>query len=68
MKELIEALIVFQRYSENEYPTHCEHDALCVCHIEQSDMSEVDREYVEARSFFWNEEYDCWSSYKYGSC
>ena len=67
MKELIEALQIFLKYRNETWPTHCEHDILMVIGIEEEEPSEEDRERLRELGFDWNEEHDCWASYKYGS-
>ncbi len=42
MKDLIEALLIIQKYLKNpdsKYPTSCEHDTLYVCEVNLCDMS-----------------------------
>lgn len=34
--------------------------------IAEAELSDEDKEQVEKLSFFWNEEYDCWISYRFG--
>jgi hypothetical protein len=67
MKQLIEALTIFLKYMEDvSYPTHCEHDVLHVaCGPEL--VSEEDKAKLDTLGFF-PDEYDGFSSYKYGSC
>lgn len=41
MKDLIEALLILQKYLNNpdsEYPTSCEHDMLYVCDVNMKDI------------------------------
>lgn len=66
MKDLIEALTILSKYANEEYPTHCEHDVLLVVGITQ-DVSEEDRVRLDALGFFWNTEFDAWSSFRFGS-
>ena len=69
MNDLIHALTIFDKYmepSEKEYPTICDHDILMVLCREQL-LSDEDMEMVEKLSFSWNDEYDCWTSYRFGS-
>lgn len=71
MKDLIEALTIFEKYiKENKYsPTHCEHDVFMVTGGITEDMvSDEDKFRLEKLSFRWSDEYECWISYRFGSC
>jgi hypothetical protein len=67
MDKLIEALSIFREYRNVERPTHCEHDVLCVMGIEKDEISNEDLARLDALGFFWDEEYDCWASFRFGS-
>jgi len=67
MKKLIEALTIFSKYADVDYPTHCEHDMLMVMDVAQESVSDTDVATLDKLGFFWNEEYDSWCSYRYGS-
>ena len=67
MKELIEALQIFLKYGNPDRPTHCEHDELMVVDIDKSLISETDLKRLDELGFFWSPEYDCFSSFKFGS-
>ena len=69
MKDLIEALIIFAKYMdpEQKWPTHCEHDILYVCHIEEADVSEEDIKRLDELGFFPSEE-GGFQSFRFGSC
>ena len=66
MKDLIEALQIFLKYGDPRNPTHCEHDIMMVS-IHTNDLEPADKERVEKLGFNWNTEYDCWTSYRFGS-
>ena len=66
MKDLITALNIFFKYSDDYAPTHCEHDELMV-NIDPSVVSDEDKEKLDTLGFFPNE-YDGFSSYRFGSC
>lgn len=68
MKDLIEALNIFLKYGNQKWPTHCEHDVLQVCGYSKEKISLEDRTKLESLGFFWDDEFDCWTSFKYGSC
>lgn len=50
MDDLIKALQIFRKYSNEEWPTHCEHDILYVC-VDPSLVSDKDKEELEKLSF-----------------
>ena len=66
MENLIKALQIFLKYGNPNYPTNCSHDELMVS-ISPDLVSEEDLKTLEELSFIPNE-YDGFSSYKYGSC
>lgn len=70
MEQLIEALQIFLKYSNEAYPTHCEHDILYVCGIDQSRVSDEDIKRLKELGFFPDDEGDgCgFASFRYGSC
>lgn len=67
MKELIEALQIFLKYGNPNYPTHCEHDELIICGINPNDVSEDDKIKLKELGFFISEADECFKSYRYGS-
>jgi hypothetical protein len=66
MEELIKALQIFLKYGNPDYPTHCEHDELFV-DIDPELVSEEDKKTLDELGFFPND-YNGFSSYKFGSC
>lgn len=75
MKDLIEALQIFLKYSDSDpyAPTHCEHDILYIypgnVHADNMDPADVKR--LDELGFTPDHEYSdegAWSSYRYGSC
>jgi hypothetical protein len=72
MGDLIEALTIFKKYvkADSDYaPIHCEHDVFMVCAgIEEGAVSKEDEKRLEELSFTWNKEYECFTSYRFGSC
>ena len=34
MKDLIEALQIFSKYTDTGWPTHCEHDVMYICGVD----------------------------------
>ena len=67
MEKLIQALQIFLKYNNPTHPTHCEHDVLMVVGITEEEVSDEDKDKLDELGFFWNSEYDCWASYKFGS-
>jgi hypothetical protein len=67
MSDLIKALQIFLKYSDNKWPTHCEHDILMIADILEDDISEDDRDRLKILGFDWNDEYQCFASGRFGS-
>ena len=67
MSNLIEALQIFLKYRDEQFPTQCEHDMLYV-HVDPSVVSGEDIKRLEEIGFFIAEELECFASYVYGSC
>lgn len=68
MEDLIKALQIFLKYKNNYAPTHCEHDIMMVSKIEKNEVSKEDKKELKKLGFAWDSEYDCWTSYRFGSC
>ncbi len=66
MEKLIQALQIFLKYGNPEYPTHCEHDELFICHIDPNDVSDEDKKTLDNLGFF--ESDGGFKSFRYGSC
>jgi hypothetical protein len=70
MTDLIKALTIFQSYLADENalaPPSWYQGILLVMDVKQEQVSEEDRARLKDLSFFWNDEYDCWSSFRFGS-
>lgn len=67
MKDLIEALTIFMKYKDLEWPTHCEHDVLSIMGITKREISTKDRKRLDELGFLWSESDDCWQSFRFGS-
>lgn len=66
MKDLIESLqilIKYQRPTAN--PTHCEHDIMVM--MVDDEVSEEDIDRLDQLGFNWNDEHECYTSYRFGS-
>jgi len=67
MEDLIKALQIFLKYGNSYAPTNCSHDELYV-DIEPEKVSDEDIAKLDKLGFFVNEEYNGFSSYRFGSC
>lgn len=68
MDDLISALKVFARYQEpTRWPTNCSHDQLAIVGVARDQMSDEDIAIVEALAFVWDEDEECWVSFRFGS-
>ena len=67
MEKLIEALQIFLKYKNEDYPTHCEHDTLYIMGVDKDDVSEADRKRLDELEFFWSDSDKSYISFRYGS-
>ena len=67
MEKLIEALQIFLKYKNEDYPTHCEHDTLYIMGVDKDDVSEADRKRLDELGFFWSDSDKSYISFRYGS-
>jgi hypothetical protein len=67
MEKLIQALIIFLKYGNPTYPTHCEHDELIIMSYNIGEISKEDVEKLDELGFLWDEEGECFKSFKFGS-
>lgn len=69
MFELIEALEIFSKYYQGNYPTHCEHDVLMIAGVDPDDVSEEDTKRLDELGFFISDEYGDkgFQSFRFGS-
>lgn len=66
MEDLIKALQIFLKYSQDQYPTHCEHDELIV-NVQPNLVSAEDL--VELKRLSFNPHPDGhFYSFRFGSC
>lgn len=65
LSDLIEALTIFRKYGNPDYPTHCEHDVLMVC-VDPAEVSREDLERLDDLGFIEGEEED-FISFRFGS-
>lgn len=67
MSDLIEALQIFLKYANSKYPTYCSHDTLHITEVELSAVSDEDVKRLDELGFFWDDNNECFISYRYGS-
>ena len=65
MKDLIEALTIFAKYTDSYSPTGCEHDTLYV-QVDPDQVSEEDKTKLDELGFFVSDNH--FESYRFGSC
>ena len=66
MDKLIEALQIFRKYGNPQFPTHCEHDVMTVM-IDPAVVSIDDALRLDELGFFPGEDGDVFMSYTFGS-
>ena len=67
MEDLIKALQIFLKYGNPQYPTNCSHNTLIIYNIDPNDVSMEDKEKLDELGFFVSEEYNCFTSFRFGS-
>lgn len=67
MDDLIEALTILRKYGNPEWPTHCEHDVMHFVDIDRDDMANEDIKRLDELGLFWDEDEECFISFKFGS-
>lgn len=67
MEDLIKALQILLKYGNPKSPTHCEHDILNV-DISADGVSEKDIKELDELGFFIDDDYNTFSSFRFGSC
>jgi hypothetical protein len=67
MEDLIEALQIFLKYGNPDYPTTCEHDIMYICGINSNDVSDDDKIKLEELGFEIDNDFNQFYSDKYGS-
>jgi hypothetical protein len=66
MKDLIEALTIFAKYTSAEHPTSCEHDSLYVL-VDPLDVSDADKTRLEDLGFHARVSDRHFESFRFGS-
>ncbi len=67
MKDLIEALTIFQKYKDERWPTNCSHDLLAIMAVSKDEVSAEDAARLGELGFIWMDGEDCWGSFRFGS-
>ena len=67
LDDLIEALQIFRKYGNPDFPTHCEHDELTICGIDPEDVSKEDKKKLNKLGFFQEDSDGCFKSFRFGS-
>lgn len=72
MDELIKALQILQKHIDSafhkKFPTHCGNEILLVMGIDEGAVPYEEVARLKELGFEWNEEYDCWASFRFGAC
>jgi hypothetical protein len=66
MKDLLEAITIFVKYSSDDYPTCCEHDTLYVL-VDPSKVSDADKARLDELGFIAKPEDANFMSFHFGS-
>lgn len=67
MKDLIEALQIFLKYKNEEWPTNCLHDELWIMAVGKEEVSPEDQARLDELGFLWDEGDEVWKSFRFGS-
>lgn len=67
MQDLIEALQIFAKYTDTEYPTDCHKNELMICNIERP-ISTEDVKRLKELSFTYYDEGGGWISARFSNC
>jgi hypothetical protein len=67
MDDLIEALQIFRKYTDCDYPVHCMQGTMLIMEVDEVEVSQSDMYRLETLGFYWSEHEDCFVSYKFGS-
>lgn len=66
MKDLIEALVIFDKYIiSGQVPAYCEHGIFMVCYPKE--ISAEDTKRLSELSFNWDDARECYTSYRFGN-
>lgn len=67
MKDLLQAIKIFLKYSDVEHPTNCSHDVLWI-DVDETVVSKEDIKTLDKLGFFIDEDNGGFMSFKFGSC
>jgi len=70
MSDLLEAIQIFLKYGNADYPFQCTHDTLYVCGYDISEFDKDDLFRLDELGFIVTDDFgdSDFKSYKYGSC
>ena len=68
MEDLIEALQIFLKYGNPNYPIECGWQELYTCGIDPAAVSTEDTARLSELGFFVREGAKCFESYRFGNC
>lgn len=66
MEDLIKALQIFLKYSNERWPTHCEHDVMYVL-VNPQQVSDEDKAELDTLGFIADTDEDHFYSFRFGS-
>ena len=66
MKDLIEALTIFAKYTNARQPILCDNLMLHIAEVKEADPTEEERARLEELTFLWSNEDECWISFHFG--
>lgn len=69
MDDLIEALTIFRKHTDTEYPTNCSHDELAIMDVLPANVSLLDKVRLEELGFIISDEDgdEYFMSFRFGS-
>lgn len=67
MSDLIEALLIFKKYKDIEWPTNCSHDVFAIMDVTQEEVHDKDKARLYDLGFLWSDDDECWISFRFGS-
>lgn len=67
MEDLIKALQILSKYTNDKHPTNCSHDLFFV-NVDPELVSEDDIKTLDDLGFFVSEEFEGFCSFRFGSC
>lgn len=59
--------MIFAKYKDLKWPTHCERDVLTVVGFKKGEVSDEDAQKLDELDFFWSDSDSSWQSFYFGS-